>query len=254
MDRKLFYAALRKQDSGVFGTSLGQSQVDGLESLLNVWEHFYWADPIELLAYNLGTAYHETARTMQPILERGSRSYFNKYEPGTRIGRILGNTLAGDGYRFRGQGHVMNTGRHNANTATVELNKAFDLGIDLVAHPEERGDPFVSAHSLFLGNKEGWWTGKDLMDYIDGVDEPNEEDLREYVNARRVVNGTDKANQIGAYALAFEKAIRAGGSFSQPISPQEPSKSSGGRGKAIAALIAGLVAAIVAFLKSKGQI
>ena len=26
----------------------------------------------------------ETARTMQPIMERGGRSYFNKYEPGSR--------------------------------------------------------------------------------------------------------------------------------------------------------------------------
>ena len=96
MNRKEFYAALRKKDNGVFGTALSQTQVDGLENLLNVWGAGYSKDPVQHLAYNLGTAYHETARTMQPIKERGLKSYFNKYEPGTRIGRILGNTIPGE--------------------------------------------------------------------------------------------------------------------------------------------------------------
>ena len=223
MNRAKFFAALRKRDSGLFGTSLSQKQVDGLENLLDVWEQYYISDPVELLAYNLATAYHETAHTMQPIKERGRRAYFNKYEPGTRIGKMLGNTLKGDGYRFRGEGHVQNTGRRNANRATKRLNEVFGLNIDLVAHPEQRGDPFISAHSLFLGNKEGWWTGKDLLDYIDGVDEDDAEDLREYVNARRVVNGKDKALKIGEHALAFEKAIRHAGGFAQkPIVAPKP--------------------------------
>lgn len=213
MDRKAFYAALRKRDSGVFGTSLSRKQVDGTENLLDVWEEYYSDDPVEYLASDLGTAYLETGHTMQPITERGRRSYFNKYEPGTPIGRVLGNTLKGDGYRYRGEGHVMNTGRRNAGVATKRLNEVFGLHLDLVARPHERGDPFVSAHSLFLGNKEGWWTGKELSDYIDGVDEGDDEDLREFINARRVVNGTDRARDIGRYSLAFERALRAAGGF-----------------------------------------
>jgi putative chitinase len=178
-----------------------------------------------MLAYSLGTLYHETAHTMQPIIERGQRAYFDKYEPGTRIGKILGNTQPGGGYRYRGEGHVQNTGRANAAKATKRLNQVFNLGIDLVANPEKRGDPFISAHSLFLGNKEGWWTGKGLLAYLDGVDEADAEDLREFVNARRVVNGTDKAALIAGYALAFERALKAAGykpratSVPQPIEP-----------------------------------
>lgn len=34
MDRSRFYAALRRRDSGVFGTSLTQAQVDRLEAIL----------------------------------------------------------------------------------------------------------------------------------------------------------------------------------------------------------------------------
>jgi hypothetical protein len=65
--------------------------------------------------------------------------------------------------------------------------------------------------SLFLGNKEGWWTGTDLADFIDGVDEADAKDLREFVNARRLVNGTDKAEKIAGYALIFVRALKAAG-------------------------------------------
>ncbi|MCB1454032.1 MAG: hypothetical protein KDJ43_10325, partial [Rhizobiaceae bacterium] len=153
---------------------------------------------------DLATAYHETAHTMQPITERGRRSYFNKYEPGTRIGKRLGNTVKGDGYRFRGEGHVQNTGRANAIKATRRINQVYNLGVDLVANPGQRGDPFVSAVSLFLGNREGWWTGKRLGQYL----KPGSIDYR---NARRVVNGTDAAAKIKGHAQAFESALLAAG-------------------------------------------
>ena len=109
MNRKVFFESIR---SPLFRGSLSHSQVSGMENLLDVWESGYRSDPIEHLAYNLATAYHETARTMQPITERGARSYFNKYEPGTRLGRRLGNTRPGDGYRFRGEGHIFRRAEH----------------------------------------------------------------------------------------------------------------------------------------------
>jgi len=224
VNRTTFYDKIRDDDL-VFVTDDGrglitQQQVDGMENLLNVWEGHYSDDPLDLLAYDLATAYHETAHTMQPIEEYGARSYFDKYEPGTRIGKVLGNTQPGDGYRFRGQGHVQNTGRANARKATKRLNEVFGFGVDLEKNPEKRGDPIISAHSLFLGNKEGWWTGKDLLDYLDGVDEPDADDLKEFIAARRVVNGTDKAEKIGGYALAFEKALWAAGyGVDAPVGP-----------------------------------
>lgn len=209
MNRRAFYDALR--GSALFPHGFTQGQVEGFERLLDTWDKYFSADPAAHLAYNLATSYHETAQTMQPIVERGPRAYFDKYEPGTRLGRMLGNTQPGDGFRFRGEGDVQNTGRRNAKFASDRLNQVFGLSLDLVANPEQRGDPFVSAMSLFLGNKEGWWTGKDLFDFIDGVDEGDAEDLREFVNARRVVNGTDKAEKIGSYALVFERALKAAG-------------------------------------------
>ena len=58
--------------------------------------------------------------------ELGSKAYFNKYE-----GRKdLGNTQAGDGYKFRGRGYIQVTGRANY----TEISK--DLNIDFVNNPD----------------------------------------------------------------------------------------------------------------------
>lgn len=222
MNREKFFAQVKKT---VFRGKMTQEQVDGLNNLLNVWFDNYYDQNVQHLAYNLATAYHETAHTMQPIMERGSRSYFNKYNAGTRLGRVLGNTEPGDGYRFRGAGHVQNTGRRNARKATEELNKAFNLGIDLEKNPEKRLDPFISAHSLFLGNLQGWWTGKGLMKYLD---EDDIDEFADYQRARYVVNGKDKRTLIAQYAVRFENALRmagykAGGDVSIPNPlPQVP--------------------------------
>lgn len=204
MNRSVFYDAVR---ASLFAGKLSHSQVEGMENLLGVWERHFDSDntipnPTDHLAYDLGTAFHETARSMQPITEYGEHAYFDKYEPGTKLGQQLGNTEKGDGYRFRGEGHVQNTGRRNALKATTRLNELFGLGIDLVANPEQRRDPFVSAMSLFLGNKEGWWTGRKLGDFLI----PGRPD---FVQARRVVNGTDKAATIAGYAQKFKAAIQA---------------------------------------------
>lgn len=209
MNRKAFYDYLRPR---LFNGGIAGPQVAGMERLLDVWEKFYAKDGSRNeLAYDLATSYHETAWTMQPITERGPRSYFDKYEPGTKLGKMLGNTMPGDGYLFRGEGDVQNTGRRNAAYSSRKLNAAFLLGVDFVKNPEKRGDPILSAHCLFLGNRQGWWTGADIKKYIDTVDESDAEDLREFMRARAIVNGSDKAEKIGRNALVFEGALKAAG-------------------------------------------
>ncbi len=200
MNRKLFYDMIRKP---TFAGSLGVTQVAGLDLLLDEAERR--GVPRNDLAYALATAFHETARTMQPIHERGAVSYFNKYEPGTSIGRMLGNTLKGDGYKFRGRGFVQLTGRRNYALASKKL------GIDLLADPDQALQPKVAAAIMYVGMKEGWFTGKGFASYIDDADESDKEDLREYVNARRIINGTDRASTIGGYAIQFEQALTASG-------------------------------------------
>ena len=55
----------------------------------------------------------------------------------------------------------------------------------------------------------GVYTGKKLGNYVDDIDESDAEDLREYINARRVINGQDHAEEIGKSALIFERALRS---------------------------------------------
>ena len=196
MNRAAFYSTLRKRASGVFGTVLSQGAVDGMESILDQAERR--ETPLRWLAYMLSTAYHETAHTMQPIAEYGGRRYFDKYEPGTRIGKNLGNTLTGDGYRFRGRGFVQLTGRRNYHVASTKL------GVDFVADPEAVRVEKHAAAIMFAGMEQGWFTGKKLADYIT----PKKTD---YVNSRRIINGTDRAALIARYASAFEAALRSAG-------------------------------------------
>jgi hypothetical protein len=64
-------------------------------------------------------------------------------------------------------------------------------------------NPHTSALISIYGCLDGDFTGKKLSDYI----KPGSVD---YVNARKVVNGTDRANEIANYAKRWEQALRAG--------------------------------------------
>lgn len=188
-----FFNAVR---SSLFGGKLTQDQVDGINAVLTAWDRSGDKDDRKL-AYLLATTKHETANTMQPIYERGQKSYFDKYEPGTKIGKALGNTNIGDGYLFRGRGYVQLTGRYNYRSAGMKMD------YPLLDSPDKALDPVVAGMIMVRGSVEGWFTGKKLGDYISDA-------KSDYINARRVINGTDRAQLIANYAHAFEQAIAAG--------------------------------------------
>lgn len=195
-DRKAFFDGVRQP---LYGGALDQGQVDGIEANLHHWETNYPAGNLQHLAYIMATDYHETARTMQPIPERGGKDRLNRmYGPeGDRPdkARELGNAFPGDGARFTG-GKVQLTGRNNFR------RQAEKLGIPLESSPELILDMEVSIAVLFGGMLDGDFTGKSLSDYTDQGGNLN------WTNARRVVNGLDRASEIATYAQKFHVALQ----------------------------------------------
>lgn len=188
IDRAKFFASVR---ASPFGGAMQAAQVQGCEAILNEWEKRGLSDNRQL-AYMLATCFWETARTMQAIHERGAISYFDKYNPGTKIGSALGNTQAGDGYRFRGRGFVQLTGRSNYRKLGALLN------VDMEGNPELALT--YAAPIMFEGMLRGMFTGKKLSSYFGpGV--------ADWVNARRIINGLDRADQIATFARQFNTAL-----------------------------------------------
>jgi putative chitinase len=199
MDRAAFFDDLRH---GLLGPSLDNNEVSGCEAILDAMA----GQPIAWCAYALATAYHETAHTMQPIKEYGGARYFfrmyDRQGQRPKVARNLGNTQPGDGAKFAGRGYVQLTGRAN-------YQKAGDkLGLDLVAQPDLTMRPDIAADIMREGMLHGWFTGKAFFSYLPAVGLPNR---AAYVNARRIINGVDKAGPIADYAIKFETALVKGG-------------------------------------------
>src|SRR5687768_5181465 len=143
---------------------------------------FISADPevtdVRWAAYMLATVKHECADKWAPIVERGSVDYFEKYDADTPLGQRLGNTVDGDGFRFRGRGYVQITGKANYE----RLGRAIGLMDELVENPDRALEPEISYRIMSFGMRRGSFTGKKLSDYINAIG-------CDYVNARRIING-----------------------------------------------------------------
>ena len=140
----------------------------------------------EQTAYVLGTVQHESGLGMYTEEIASGEAYEGRSD--------LGNTQPGDGVRYKGRGYVQLTGRDNYQYWSDRL------GIDLINNPELAAEPEVAAQILVQGMKEGTFTGASLDDYIN-------EGGADYYNARRIVNGTDRAALIADYADNYLSAI-----------------------------------------------
>ena len=204
LDRQAFFNAVRLNP---FPGHLTPSQVSGMEAILDGCP----VDTLlEHLAYDLGTCPIETGWTMQPIKEKGGAAYFAKmYDirgDSPAKARELGNLNPGDGIAFCGRGLVQLTGRANYRKATQRL-RALGLlvtGLDLETNPDLAMHPDVAAPVLFIGTREGWFTGKKLSDYLGAG-------KADWKGARRIINGQDRAGEIALHAQAFAAALKKAG-------------------------------------------
>lgn len=158
---------------------------DSVPLILNEAEESEVTDPGQI-AYILATAEHESllGKWMEEL------SSGTQYE-----GREdLGNTQPGDGPRFKGRGFVQITGRNNYTDWSQRLE------VDLVSNPELAAEPDIAAEILVVGMRDGTFTGVELSDYING-------ESQDFVNARRIVNGLDQAEEIALDAERYYEVL-----------------------------------------------
>lgn len=197
IDRQHFFTSVR---ASIHNGRLTQTQVDGYNFILDTYEQSY-QDKITLsqLSYCFATCLAEVGRNMQPIEEIGKGK-----------GRKYGAVDPTTGHAYYGRGFVQLTWRENYERAKSKL------GIDFVSNPRLALLPSAAARIMFQGMLEGWFTGKKLSDYINtrGVD---------YINARRIINGTDRATEIAGYARKYADGLRdAVGAQKPPVAPPAP--------------------------------
>ena len=171
MNKAYFFERVRR---AVFGGKLTQKQVDGMNRILAYRDEKWPKMPDAELAYLLATVVHETAFTMQPIREMGSAAYFRtkRYAP-----KWIGRGLIQITWKY----NYEKFGIANDPDAALKWPAALDIA--------------------FRGMIFGMFTGKKLSDYI----KPNK--VPDFVGARRIINGTDRANLIAGYARSFLDAL-----------------------------------------------
>lgn len=160
-------------------------------------------------AYVLGTSAWETGATMEPVREAHGETdeqSIARLERAWAAGKLpwVSKPYWRDG--FFGRGFVQLTHEFNYAKAGREL------GVDLVKDPSKALQPELSALITVRGMRDGWFTGKRLVDYIT-ISASN------YRGARRIVNGTDKATVIDELAREYESALIAEGYGLEPVAP-----------------------------------
>ena len=166
--------------------ALTTENVEGFDKLLDMG--YQRSTPINHLSYILATVYWETNKRMQPVKE----AYWKSEAWRKKNLRY---------YPYYGRGLVQTTWEENYK----KLGNI--VGVDLVENPDLLLSWDYAAQAVFVAMETGLYTGKKLSDYIDDAEETDEEDYREYVEARRIINGTDKAKVIADLAVLFEAAL-----------------------------------------------
>lgn len=128
-------------------------------------------------AYILATVEHETAGTFQPVKE-GLDLSDNWRKNNLRY------------YPYYGRGYVQLTWRNNYDRYGKILN------LDLVNNPDLALKHETSLFILIHGFKNGTFTGVDLENYVNN-------NKTDFINARRCINGTDRAEHIAILATKY---------------------------------------------------
>lgn len=189
MDKAKFYDIVR---AGILGPKLEPDEVSGCEAILNAMQ----GTALSHCAYAFATAYHETARTLQPVreaywLSEAWRKRNLRYWP------------------WYGRGYIQITWLPNYQKADTACAAAGLIKTgELLANLDLAMRDDIAALIMRRGMLEGWFVpGRTLQRYLPArLGTP-----AQFKEARRIINGTDKAESIAVYAMEFQEALLAGG-------------------------------------------
>lgn len=218
------------------------AQASGIEAILDECAGM----DISHAAACLGTAWLETGGGMQPVKETVYPWSKTRNPPDATVAARLEKAFKdgkvktpywrkdADGKYWFGRGLAQVTWKDNYRRASAIV------GVDLVAKPDLALDLQIAAKVLVQGSAAGLFTGKKLVDFLPG----------DYANARRVINGTDRASEYAGLCRKFETALATAGWNARPNikplpRPKPPAAKTQG-GKTIAAIIAAAIAAAMA--------
>jgi len=194
IDRKHFF------DNIKWVGKLNQMQVNTIDWIFNRYDEDDKITNLRQLAYILATAYHESAHTWNPGIREIGRGKGRKYG----IAKSNGNI-------YYGRGLSQLTWDYNY----IKFTDLFH--VDFYGTPDKALEAEWSVKILMTGMRDGLFTGKKLRDYFN-------EKKTDWVNARRIVNGTDRASMIGALAQKFYTALQYKEDISEAI-PEDEIKS-----------------------------
>ena len=181
ISKQLFFQEYKKK----LDKNLTQKEVESVDKFLDsINNNFDFFNVLEW-AYVLATVLHETAGTYEPVIE----AYWKSEEWRKRNFRY---------YPYYGRGFVQLTWDYNYKTFSKLLKK------DLVNNPELACDYNIAFEVMMYGFKNGVFTGKKLSDY----EGSKYTDYMKFVNMRRIINGTDKAELIADYAQEFYRILK----------------------------------------------
>lgn len=187
----------------LFKGSMSVSQVQGQEYIINACREAKITD-LRWVAYMLATAFHETAATMLPIAEYGKGKkydYGKRLKMGKRVrGKWIREPYTDYNWLYYGRGYVQLTWYENY----YKMGKL--LKIDLLGNPDLAMRPDIAAKIMIEGmtrgaSKFGDFTGGCLEQYFNVT-------TTDWINARKIINGLDKAELIASYAQHFFKALK----------------------------------------------
>lgn len=180
-DEALFFAEVRK----ITGP-LQQVQVDTIKGLLKAGNHWTTAK----ISYAFATAWWEARLKPIPEIGKGKGRKYGK--PGKWYGQVP-----------YGRGLPQITWDYNYEWA----DKALGLNGKLLRNFDLALDPGITTKILVLGMDTGAFTGKALRHYFTGEFGTYEQ----AVEARRIINGTDKAAKIADLFLRFQNVFSMAG-------------------------------------------